>query len=66
MYILIAMFCSGLSCVDAEWPVQPTTAIPHNCMAALGELAPPWLQKHPGYVVRRFKCIPAERMQRDV
>lgn len=66
MYLLIATLCAGMTCMEAEWQVEPTTAIPHNCMAALNERAPQWLMKHPGFTVRRFKCVPADRVQRDI
>lgn len=66
MFVLIATFCSGLSCFEAQWPVQPITALPHNCLSAVNELAPEWLAKHPGYTLRRAKCVPEERIERDV
>ena len=63
--VLIVMMCAGLTCHDAEWRVEPGTVLPHNCAAAFGALAPDWLARHPGFVVRRFKCVPAERVERD-
>lgn len=66
MWILVATFCAGLNCVSPEWAVDPKTAIPHNCLAAVNELAPKWLERHPGYVLQRARCVSAERLGRAV
>lgn len=63
--LLIVTFCLGLACYDAEYPVEAATVLPHNCVAALGEVAPSYIAKHPGFEVRRWKCVPIERLERD-
>lgn len=68
--ILVATFCAqlamGLACHEAEWPVEPATVLPRNCQAALNALAPRWLERRPGYTLRRFRCVPAARLGRDI
>lgn len=65
-FLMIATFCAGLSCTEAEWVVEPATAIPHNCLAAFNEKAPEWLMRHPGYAVQRVRCASAERLGRSI
>jgi len=68
MFVLLVTLCAGLSCVEAEWQLPPEVRaeLPHNCMAAANVYVPEWLKTRPRYRVKRLKCVPYERVQRDV
>jgi len=64
MSILVVTLCAGLTCMDAEWPMDGA-ALPFQCSRTMAEVVPAWIERHPGFTVRRYKCVPAAKVQRE-
>jgi hypothetical protein len=64
--LTMCLHLSSTACLFPQFPLDHSAQLPFHCARAAQQLAVEWLQRHPGYVLRRAECKPAAKAKLNI